>query len=49
MCWKKHREKCQKHTSYNNLLKKNVIIKALPLVTSSSEGREDTFNSERIK
>lgn len=19
MCWKKHREKCQKHTSYNNL------------------------------
>lgn len=31
------------------IFKKNFIIKSLPLVTSSSEGREDTFNSERIK
>lgn len=31
------------------IFKKNFIIKSLPLVVSSSEGRVDTFNSERIK
>lgn len=31
------------------IFKKNFIIKSLPLVVSSSEGRVDTFNFERIK